>query len=99
MVYQAACGTGYGDFVLPLAAVVLWFAGLYGYFSGGPLLLPCLLVVALTPFKWVSMCPTGEIAAGARGLWAGLVSNIIAIGIMCTVQFALAVGRASDLAV
>merc|ERR1719271_1715835 len=98
LVFQAACGTGFGDAVLPIAAVLIWTVGLYGYFSGGPLLLPCLLIVALTPFRWVTACPTGEIAAGARGLWAGLVSNCIAIFIVCTCQFLMAVDKASNLA-
>merc|ERR1719265_2325551 len=44
------------------------------------------------------MCPSGEIAAGARGLWAGLVSNCIAIFIVCTCQFLMAVDKASNLA-
>merc|ERR1719460_2164254 len=68
LVFQGACGTGYGDYALPIAAILVWTVGLYGYFSGGPLLLPCLVVVALTPFRWVTMCPTGDISAGARGL-------------------------------
>merc|ERR1719456_1683354 len=79
LVFQGACGTGYGDFLLPLVAVLIWLVMAYGYFSGGPLLLPCLLIVALTPFRWVTMCPTGDIAAGARGLWIGMVANILAI--------------------
>merc|ERR1719161_2094268 len=69
MIFQGVCGTGVGDYILPFAALILWIIGLYGYFAGGPLLLPCLVVVALTPFRWVTACPTGEIAAGARGLW------------------------------
>merc|ERR1719161_1588985 len=56
LVFQWSCGTGYGDFVLPIAAVLIWTLGLYGYFAGGPLLLPCLVIVALTPFRWVAMC-------------------------------------------
>merc|ERR1719498_1245369 len=99
LVFQTACGTGYGDFVLPISAVVIWTIGLYGYFGGGPLLLPCLLVVALTPFRWVTMCPKGEIAAGARGLWAGLVSNIMAIVFVCSCQFFMAIDRASNLCI
>merc|ERR1719281_982250 len=98
LVFQSACGTGFGDFVLPLAAIFMWTLGLYGYFSGGPLLLPCLLVVALTPFRWVTACPTGEIAAGARALWVGMVGNIMAILFVCTCQFLLAIDRASNLA-
>jgi len=98
LVFQGLCGTGYGDFLLPIAAVLIWLVMAYGYFSGGPLLLPCLLIVALTPFRWVTMCPSGEIAAGARGLWAGLVSNCIAIFIVCTCQFLMAVDKASNLA-
>jgi hypothetical protein len=99
LVFQGACGTGYGDFVLPLSAVLIWTLGLYGYFSAGPLLLPCLVVVALTPFRWVTMCPEGEIAAGARGLWVGMVANIMAIVIVCSCQFFLALDRATNLAV
>merc|ERR1719335_1999828 len=98
LVFQGLCGTGYGDFLLPTVAVLIWLVMAYGYFSGGPLLLPCLLIVALTPFRWVTMCPSGEIAAGARGLWAGLVSNCIAIFIVCTCQFLMAVDKASNLA-
>merc|ERR1719191_1484391 len=98
LVFQGLCGTGYGDFLLPTAAVLIWLPMAYGYFAGGTLLLPCLLIVALTPFRWVASCPTGEIAAGARGLWAGLVSNCIAIFIVCTCQFLMAVDKASNLA-
>merc|ERR1719217_1894514 len=98
LVFQGLCGTGYGDFLLPTVAVLIWLVMAYGYFSGGPLLLPCLLIVALTPFRWVTMCPTGDIAAGARGLWAGLVSNCIAIFIVCTCQFLMAIDKASNLA-
>merc|ERR1719191_784691 len=98
LVFQGMCGTGYGDYLLPVVAVLIWLVMAYGYFSGGPLLLPCLLIVALTPFRWVTMCPTGDIAAGARGLWAGLVSNCIAIFIVCTCQFLLAIDKASNLA-
>merc|ERR1719159_2013851 len=99
LVFQWSCGSGYGDFALPIAAVLIWTVGLYGYFSGGPLLLPCLVVVALTPFRWVTACPTGDIAAGARGLWVGMVANILAILIVCSCQFALAIDRASNLAI
>merc|ERR1719158_2539322 len=99
LVFQGACGTGYGDIVLPISATLIWTVGLYGYFAGGPLLLPCLVVVALTPFRWVTMCPSGEIAAGARALWAGMVANVIAIMIVCSCQFFLALDRATNLAV
>merc|ERR1719240_1499831 len=99
LVYQTSCGTGYGDFVLPICAVLIWFLGLYGFFSGGPLALPCLLVVALTPFRWVAECPKGEISAGARALWAGLVSNMMAIFFVCTCQFLMAIDRANNLAI
>jgi len=98
LVFQGACGTGYGDFVLPLCAVFMWTVGLYGYFSNGPLMLPCLLVVAITPFRWVTQCPSGEIAAGARGLWAGMVGNVMAIVFVCTCQFLMAADKASNLA-
>jgi len=98
LVFQAACGTGYGDIALPLAATLIWVLGLYGYFSGGPLLLPALVIVALTPFKWVASCPTGEISAGARALWAGMVGNVMAILFVAGCQFFLAIDRASNLA-
>merc|ERR1719160_2235048 len=55
LVFQYSCGTGYGDFVLPIVSTILWVVGLYGFFSAGPLALPCLLVVAISPFKWVGM--------------------------------------------
>merc|ERR1719420_547341 len=99
LVFQGLCGTGYGDYLLPLTAVLIWLPMAYGYFVGGTLLLPCLLIVALTPFRWVAMCPSGDIAAGARGLWAGLVSNCIAIFIVCTCQFLMAIDKASTLAI
>merc|ERR1719181_1213189 len=99
LVFQGSCGTGYGDFVLPLAAILIWTLGLYGYFAGGPLLLPCLVVVALTPFRWVTACPSGEIAAGARGLWVGMVGNIMAIVFVCSCQFLMAIDRASNLCI
>merc|ERR1719191_670678 len=99
LVFQGLCGTGYGDFLLPTVAVLIWAVGLYGYFSGGPLAVLCVLIVALTPFKWVASCPTGEIAAGARGLWAGLVSAVIAIFIVATCQFFMAIDKASTLAI
>merc|ERR1719301_223091 len=99
LVFQTSCGTGYGDFVLPIAAILIWTLGLYGYFAGGPLLLPCLVVVALTPFRWVTQCPTGEIAAGARGLWIGMVANIMAIVFVCSCQFFMAIDRASNLCI
>merc|ERR1719375_1100291 len=72
LVFQWTCGTGFGDYVLPFAALVLWAMGMYGVFGKSVFLLPCLVFVALTPFRWVTSCPTGDIAAGARGLWAGM---------------------------
>merc|ERR1719174_1546700 len=99
LVFQSACGTGYGDIALPVSAILVWTVGLYGYFAGGPLLLPCLVVVALTPFRWVTMCPSGEIAAGARALWVGMVGNIMAIVFVCSCQFFLAIDKASNLCV
>merc|ERR1719388_648133 len=99
LVFQGACGTGYGDIVLPISAVLIWTLGLYGYFAGGPLLLPCLVVVALTPFRWVTMCPSGEIAAGARALWVGMVGNIMAIVFVCSCQFFLALDKAANLCI
>merc|ERR1719301_404293 len=99
LVFQGACGTGYGDFVLPISAVLIWTLGLYGYFAGGPLLLPCLVIVALTPFRWVTMCPSGEIAAGARALWVGMVGNIMAIVFVCSCQFFLALDKAANLCI
>merc|ERR1719420_2238420 len=98
LVYQWSCGSGFGDYLLPFLALILWTASLYGYFSGSVFLLPCLLFAALSPFRWVSRCPTGEISAGARGLWAGMVSTILAIAFVCTFQFFLAIDRANNLA-
>merc|ERR1719272_976338 len=99
MVFQGACGTGYGDYMLPGAAFVLWIIGLYGYFAKSCFLLPCVVFVALTPFRWVTSCPTGEIGAGARALWGGMVATILAIFFVCGFQFTLAVDRANNLAV
>merc|ERR1719217_863403 len=98
LVSQWSCGSGFGDWLLPLLAAILWTASLYGYFAKSVFLLPCLLFAALSPFKWVSRCPTGEIAAGARGLWAGMVSTILAIVFVCSFQFVLAIDRANNLA-
>jgi hypothetical protein len=98
LVFQWTCGTGAGDYLLPLAALVLWAIGLYGLFAKSVFLLPCLIFVALTPFRWVTSCPTGDIAAGARALWGGMVANILAILFVCSFQFFLAVDRANNLA-
>jgi len=99
LVYQWTCGTGSGDYILPFAALFLWIVGLYGYFSKSVFLLPCLLFVALTPFRFVSSCPTGDIAAGARAIWGGMVANILAMLFVSTFQYLLAVDRAENLAV
>jgi len=98
IVFQVTCGTGFGDYVLPFSALVLWTVGLYGYFAKSVFLLPCLVFVALTPFRWVTSCPTGDISAGARGLWAGMVANVIAIVFVCGCQYFLGVDRANNLA-
>merc|ERR1719261_2170795 len=98
LVFQWTCGSGFGDMILPWVALVLWAVGLYGVFAKSVFLLPCLVFVALTPFRWVTSCPTGDIAAGARALWGGMVANILAILFVCSCQFFLAVGRANVLA-
>merc|ERR1719463_329256 len=98
LVFTLSCGTGYGYIVLPLFAFVIWTASFYGWFSGSALALPALLVVALTPFKWIANCPTGDIAAGARGLWGGMVANVLAILFVASFQYFLAIDRASNLA-
>merc|ERR1719230_238585 len=98
IVFQWTCGSGFGDYVLPFAALVLWTVGLYGYYAKSVFLLPCLVFVALTPFRWITSCPTGDIAAGARGLWAGMVANVIAIVFVCGCQYGLGVDRANNLA-
>merc|ERR1719235_1422447 len=100
LIFQWTCGLGpgIGNYLLPFTAFVMWIIGMYGVFAKSAFLLPCLVFVALTPFRWVTSCPTGEIAAGARGLWAGMVANVIAIVIVCSFQFFLAVDRASNLA-
>jgi len=99
LVFQWTCGSGFGDYTLPFFALLLWAIGLYGVFAKSVFLLPCLVFVALTPFRWVTSCPTGDIAAGARALWGGMVANILAIVFVCSCQFFLAVGRANDLAI
>merc|ERR1719502_226780 len=99
LVFQGTCGTGFGDYILPIAALVLWTVGLYAYFAKSAFLLPCLVFVALTPFRWVSSCPTGDIAAGARAIWAGMVANILAKLFVASFQYMLAVDRANHLAV
>jgi hypothetical protein len=98
LVFQWTCGSGFGDYVLPFAALVLWTIGLYGVFAKSVFLLPCLVFVALTPFRWVTSCPTGDISAGARALWGGMVANILAILFVCGFQFFLGVDRANNLA-
>merc|ERR1719213_163394 len=99
IVFQWTCGSGFGDYVLPFAALVLWTVGLYGYYAKSVFLLPCLVFVALTPFRWITSCPTGDIAAGARGLWAGMVANVIAIALVAGCQYLLSVDRANNLAI
>merc|ERR1719375_1553434 len=99
LVFQWTCGSGFGDMILPWVALVLWALGLYGVFAKSVFLLPCLVFVALTPFRWVTSCPTGEIAAGARAIWAGMVANILAIGFVCTCQYTMGADRANHLAI
>merc|ERR1719160_218122 len=99
LVYQWTCGTGSGDYILPFAALFLWIIGLYGYFSKSVFLLPCLLFVALTPFRWVTSCPTGDIAAGARAIWGGMVAAILAMLFVSSFQYLLAADRAENLSV
>jgi len=98
MVFQGTCGTGMGDYLLPATAFVLWMIGLYGYFAKSLFLLPCVVFVAITPFRWVVHCPTGEIGAGARALWGGMVATVLAIFFVCGFQYTLAVDRANNLA-
>merc|ERR1719159_1287616 len=98
LIFQWTCGTGFGDYVLPFAAFLLWAVGMYGVFAKSVFLLPCLVFVALTPFRWVTSCPTGDIAAGARALWAGMVANVLAIVFVCSCQYFLGVDRANNLA-
>jgi len=98
LVFQWTCGSGFGDYVLPFAALLLWAVGLYGVFAKSVFLLPCLVFVALTPFRWVTSCPTGDIAAGARALWGGMVANILAIVFVCGFQYGLGIDRANNLA-
>merc|ERR1719236_372439 len=98
LVFQWTCGTGFGDYTLPFFALLLWIIGLYGYFAKSSFLLPCVVFVALTPFRWVTSCPTGDISAGARALWGGMVANILAILIVCGCQYLLAADRADHLA-
>merc|ERR1719428_292594 len=98
LVFQWTCGTGFGDSILPFAALILWTIGLYGVFAKSVFLLPCLVFVALTPFRWVTSCPTGDISAGARALWGGMVANILAILFVCSFQYFLSADRANNLA-
>merc|ERR1719443_484837 len=99
LVFQWTCGSGYGNYLLPFTAFVMWIIGMYGVFAKSAFLLPCLVFVALTPFRWVTSCPTGEIAAGARAIWAGMVANILAIGFVCTCQYTMGADRANHLAI
>merc|ERR1719375_1543575 len=99
LVFQWSCGTGFGDYLLPFFALLLWAVSLYGVFAKSVFLLPCLVFAALTPFRWVTSCPTGDIAAGARALWGGMVANILAILFVCSFQFFLAIDRANNLAI
>merc|ERR1719265_1599894 len=98
LVFQWTCRSGFGDYLLPFAALILWAVGLYGVFAKTVFLLPCLVFVALTPFRWVTSCPTGDISAGARALWGGMVANILAILFVCGFQYTLGVDRANNLA-
>merc|ERR1719272_2553113 len=98
LVHQWTCASGYGAFLLPLVAFLMWNVGLYGYFAKSVFLLPCVVFVALTPFRWVTLCPKGEVAAGARATWGGMVANILAILFVCSFQYFLGVDRANNLA-
>merc|ERR1719235_929043 len=101
LVFQWTCGLGpgIGNYLLPFTAFVMWIIGMYGVFAKSAFLLPCLVFVALTPFRWVTSCPTGDIAAGARAIWAGMVANILAIGFVCTCQYTMGADRANHLAI
>jgi len=101
LIFQWTCGLGpgIGNYLLPFTAFVMWIIGMYGVFAKSAFLLPCLVFVALTPFRWVTSCPTGEIAAGARAIWAGMVANILAIGFVCTCQYTMGADRANHLAI
>jgi len=98
LVHQWTCESGYGDYLLPLVAFFMWIVGLYGYFGKSAFLLPCVIFVAISPFRWVAACPKGEIAAGARAVWAGIVANLMAILFVCSFQYLLGIDRANNLA-
>merc|ERR1719160_1989820 len=44
LVFTATCSSGYGYALLPLAAFLIWWGSLYGWFSGSGLALPCLVI-------------------------------------------------------
>jgi hypothetical protein len=80
-------------------AGVLWLPGLYCWFGGGVLALPALVFVALSPFRFVGNCPEGEVVQGARGLWVGMVANVISIIFVASCQYFMAPDRASNLSI
>jgi hypothetical protein len=70
ILFDHACMTGYGDFAVPLAGFLFWFATLYAYWSGSKFATIGLLGAALGAPRLVALCPkTGDTSAGAAGMW------------------------------
>jgi hypothetical protein len=97
--YNLSCSTGYGNFVLPAAALVFWLATLYAAFSGGKFAGIGLLAAAIGATKFVALCPEGGIAAGGEvGLWNSMMYVMYSTTIICAAEYIFAVDRASNLA-
>lgn len=101
MIFKASCASGHGIWVLPLIATLLWFIGFYAMFSKSFMATAALFIVALTPFKLVSLCPTSTInvAAAAAAEMGVIKANVLAILFVASVQYLLALDRPSMIAV
>merc|ERR1719310_2715983 len=95
MIFKASCASGHGIWVLPLIATLLWFVGFYAMFSKSFMATAALFIVALTPFKLVSLCPTSTInvAAAAAAEMGVIKANVLAILFVASVQYLLALDR------
>jgi len=101
MIFKASCATGHGVWVLPVITALMWGAGLYAMFSKSLLSTAALFIVALTPFKLVTRCPsdTADIHANAAGEMGVIKANVLAILFVSSVQYLLALDRPSMIAV
>lgn len=90
IIFTRACGSGYGNYMLPGISFFYWWLGLYISFSGCEFATIGLLMAALSPFGLVIRCPPMDQLGGpgaALGLWIGIRGFMIALVIMSIAEF------------